>query len=47
MCLELAIPWADLQIQPDWSLQLVVVLSDSGRYRGYLPENALLPIGVP
>jgi alpha-amylase/alpha-mannosidase (GH57 family) len=46
-CLELAIPWADLQIQPDWSLQLVVVLSDSGRYRGYLPENALLPIGVP
>ncbi|XHX79662.1 MAG: glycoside hydrolase [Stenomitos frigidus ULC029] len=46
-CLELAIPWADLQIQPDWSLQLVVVLSDSGRYRSYLPENALLPIGVP
>lgn len=46
-CLELAIPWADLQIQPDWSLQLVLVLSDSGRYESYLPENALVPIGVP
>ncbi len=46
-CLELAIPWADLQIQPDWSLQLVLVLSDSGHYRSYLPEKALVPIGVP
>ena len=46
-CLELAIPWADLHIQPDWSLQLVLVLSDSGRYQSYLPENAMVPIGVP
>lgn len=46
-CVELAVPWADLQIQPDWSLQLALVLSDGGRYRSYLPENALVPIGVP
>ncbi|MBW4693006.1 MAG: glycoside hydrolase [Lyngbya sp. HA4199-MV5] len=46
-CLELAVPWADLQIQPDWSLQLMLVLSESGRYRSYLPENALVPIAIP
>jgi alpha-amylase/alpha-mannosidase (GH57 family) len=46
-CLELAIPWGDLHTDPDWSLQLTLVLSDGGRYRSYLPENALIPIGVP
>ncbi|XGV97746.1 MAG: glycoside hydrolase [Leptolyngbya sp. BL-A-14] len=46
-CLELAVPWADLQIQPDWSLQLILVLSESGRYRSYLPENALVRITTP
>ncbi len=46
-CLELAIPWADLQTQPDWSLQMVLVLSDGGRYRAYVPEDAMVTIGVP
>jgi alpha-amylase/alpha-mannosidase (GH57 family) len=46
-CLELAVPWADLQIPPDSALSLVLVMSDGGRYRSYLPENALVPIAVP
>ncbi|WP_421655008.1 glycoside hydrolase [Leptothermofonsia sp. ETS-13] len=46
-CLEIAVPWADLQIEPDWTLQLVIVLSDGGRYRSHLPENRMIPIGVP
>lgn len=47
-CLELAVPWADLQIvQPDWQLRVLVVLSDEGTFTDYLPENALIPIGVP
>ncbi|GAB4325158.1 MAG: glycoside hydrolase [Leptolyngbyaceae cyanobacterium] len=46
-CLELAVPWADLQAEPDWSLKLVMVLSDGGRYRSYLPEQALIPLSVP
>lgn len=46
-CLELAVPWADLHIPPDWPLRLVLVLSDNGRFRGYLPENSLIPIEVP
>jgi hypothetical protein len=47
-CLEIAIPWADLQIvEPDWSLRLVMVLADEGRYISYLPENQLVPVQVP
>jgi alpha-amylase/alpha-mannosidase (GH57 family) len=47
-CLEIAIPWADLQIlQPDWSLQLVIILADDGRYVSYLVEDQLIAIQVP
>jgi alpha-amylase/alpha-mannosidase (GH57 family) len=46
-CLEISVPWADLQVEPDYALRIALVLSDGGRYRQYLPENALLPIGVP
>ncbi|MEC4815972.1 MAG: glycoside hydrolase [Scytonema sp. PMC 1069.18] len=46
-CLEVAVPWADLQIPPDYPLRLILVLSDEGRYREYLPENGLIPIEVP
>ncbi|MUG95217.1 glycoside hydrolase [Scytonema sp. UIC 10036] len=46
-CLEIAVPWADLQIPPDYTLRLVLVLADEGRYCTYFPENALIPIEVP
>lgn len=47
-CLEIAIPWADLSaIEPDWSLQLAVILADEGRYCTYLPEDSLILVDVP
>jgi len=46
-CLEVAIPWADLQVPPDYPLRLTMILSDQGRYCNYLPENTLIPIEVP
>ncbi|MBW4635510.1 MAG: glycoside hydrolase [Iphinoe sp. HA4291-MV1] len=46
-CLEVAVPWADLQVPPDYPLRLILVLSDEGCFRDYLPENALIPIEVP
>jgi len=46
-CLEVAVPWADLQMPPDSPLRLILVLSDAGRFKSYLPENALIPIEVP
>ncbi|NJO41383.1 MAG: glycoside hydrolase [Cyanobacteria bacterium CRU_2_1] len=47
-CLEIAIPWADLQaVQPDWSLRLVIIQAEEGRYSSALPENSLIPVDVP
>ncbi|MBL1201550.1 MAG: glycoside hydrolase [Nostoc sp. GBBB01] len=46
-CLELAVPWADLQVPPDYPLRLILVLADEGRFCNYFPENALIPIEVP
>lgn len=46
-CLEIAVPWADLQMPPDYPLRLVLVLADEGSFRSYLPENTLIPIEVP
>ncbi|HEY9849289.1 MAG TPA: glycoside hydrolase [Leptolyngbyaceae cyanobacterium] len=46
-CLELAVPWADLQIEPDYPIRMILVLSENDRFSSYLPENALIPIDVP
>ncbi|HLP87190.1 MAG TPA: glycoside hydrolase [Nostocaceae cyanobacterium] len=46
-CLELAVPWADLRVPPDYPVRLIAVLSNHGHYSSYLPENALIPIEVP
>ncbi len=46
-CLELAVPWADLQVPPDYPISLILVLSDEGRFCQYLPEESLIPIEVP
>jgi alpha-amylase/alpha-mannosidase (GH57 family) len=46
-CLEIAVSWADLHISPDYPLHLILVLSDEGRFSSYLPENAVIPIGMP
>ena len=46
-CLELAVPWADLDIEPDYPLQLVTVLADDGKFRGCLPENDWVRLQAP
>ena len=46
-CLEVAVPWADLHIEPDYQLQLVMVLADNEVFRSYLPENNLVSLQVP
>jgi hypothetical protein len=46
-CLEVAVPWADLQIGPDYPLRMIAVLADGERFSSYVPENALIPIDVP
>ena len=46
-CLELAVPWADLQMPPDYSLCLIVILSNQGHFNSYLPDKKLIPIDIP
>uniref|UniRef100_B8HN99 Glycoside hydrolase family 57 n=1 Tax=Cyanothece sp. (strain PCC 7425 / ATCC 29141) TaxID=395961 RepID=B8HN99_CYAP4 len=46
-CLELAVPWSNLPVQPDWSLRLIAVLSQAGNFKDYLPDNFLIPLQVP
>ncbi|MGQ4648969.1 glycoside hydrolase [Lyngbya aestuarii] len=46
-CLEVAVPWADLHIQPDYPLQLVVVLADQGIFQSYFPESTLVSFQAP
>jgi alpha-amylase/alpha-mannosidase (GH57 family) len=46
-CLELAVPWTDLAVEPDWSLQLLAVLAHQGQYVDYLPDDTLIRLQVP
>ena len=46
-CLELAVPWADLQMPPDYPVRVILVLANDGCYHSYLPENALVQIQIP
>jgi alpha-amylase/alpha-mannosidase (GH57 family) len=46
-CLELAVPWGDLHIEPDLELSLGIILAENGQFRDYLPENALIRLQAP
>ncbi len=46
-CLEVALPWADLHIYPDSSLQLVAILADHGTFKSVLPEKGLITFKMP
>jgi alpha-amylase/alpha-mannosidase (GH57 family) len=46
-CLEIAVPWEDLGIEPDYAMQMLLVFSDYGRFRSYLPETQSIPLQMP
>jgi alpha-amylase/alpha-mannosidase (GH57 family) len=46
-CIEIAVPWADLQIGPDWMVELVAVTATDRRFEELLPESQMVRIGVP
>lgn len=46
-CLEIAVPWADLQIEPDSYLQMVAVLADYSQFREILLEDQLITLQMP
>jgi alpha-amylase/alpha-mannosidase (GH57 family) len=46
-CVEIAIPWADLHIEPDYPLRLIAILGDRGEFRDYIPANSLVALQAP
>ncbi len=46
-CLELSLPWEDLHMEPDVTLQMMLVMTDGGRYRQLLVENGLISVTIP
>jgi hypothetical protein len=46
-CLEIAVPWSNLHVQPDWPLEVLAVLTTDGHFVEYLPEDTLIPLQVP
>ncbi|MGB7520510.1 MAG: glycoside hydrolase, partial [Spirulinaceae cyanobacterium] len=46
-CLELEVPWADLHIQPDYPLRLMVVLADHSKFKSHVPEGDLIALTCP
>ena len=46
-CLEIAVPWADLHIDPDSPLEILAVFGDRGEYRSYLPEDKFIRLQAP
>jgi len=46
-CLEVAVPWSDLNIYPDTSLHLVAIFAESGTFKSYLPEDSLVVFKMP
>ncbi|MEM9136886.1 MAG: glycoside hydrolase [Cyanobacteria bacterium P01_F01_bin.42] len=46
-CLELAIPWVDLGVQPDWSLNILALLAQDGTYVEHIQGESLISFNVP
>lgn len=45
--LEVAIPWADLHIDPDSTLEILAIFGDRGEYRSYIPEDKFIRLQAP
>jgi alpha-amylase/alpha-mannosidase (GH57 family) len=46
-CLEIAVPWQNLHVEPDWRLELMTVVAHNGQFIEHSPEDALVPFQVP
>jgi alpha-amylase/alpha-mannosidase (GH57 family) len=46
-CLEIAVPWADLHIEPDYTLEILAIFADHGEFRSYTPEDKFIKLYAP
>lgn len=46
-CLEIAVPWSDLHIEPDLELNLISVLAENGEFKDCFPKDSLIRLQKP
>ena len=46
-CIELAVPWQDLHVDPDYEIHIMAILADNGQFKENFPENQLIRLRVP
>ncbi|NJK55560.1 MAG: glycoside hydrolase [Pleurocapsa sp. SU_5_0] len=46
-CLEIAVPWADLHIEPDYPLEILAIFADHGKFQSFVPENKFIQLQAP
>lgn len=46
-CLEIAVPWSDLNVCPDYPVRLTLILADDGEYQDTILDEQLIPLQVP
>ena len=46
-CLEVAVPWADLHIEPDYPLEILAVFANHGEFHSFVPENKFVCLQAP
>ncbi len=46
-CLEVAVPWADLHIEPDHYLEIIGIFADHGEFRSFVPEDRFIRLQSP
>lgn len=46
-CLEVAVPWADLHLEPDCPLEILAVFANHGEFHSYVPENKFIRLQAP
>ncbi|MGY6529791.1 MAG: glycoside hydrolase [Cyanobacterium sp.] len=46
-CIEIAVPWQDLHLDPDLDINLIAILAEEGQFREALPEDHLIRLQVP
>ena len=46
-CLEVAVPWSDLDVEPDYPLEILAVFAERGKFHSFVPENKLICLQAP
>ncbi|MBE9222212.1 glycoside hydrolase [Cyanobacterium stanieri LEGE 03274] len=46
-CIEIAVPWQDLHLDPDQEINLIAILAEEGKFKEALPEEHLIRLQVP